>query len=213
MIRDTFITRDHVRLAARLRTPPGHAPFGCVVFVHGLGSDKDSPRNVVIAEALLDRGIASLLFDLSGHGDSTSDPRGAGAMLDDVTAAFRWVCLQAEIDPSRIGVAGSSMGATIALQAVGAGRVKPAALVLRCPPIEPGDAPPLDLPALVIIGSHDPLLHGVRTTVRDVPAYTLEVVEGAGHLFEEPGVLARATELTVEWFARHLAAAARVGAR
>jgi len=98
MRRNAIIPRDHIQLAARLISPEGPGPFPCVVFVHGLGSDKDSPRNVVVAERLVDSGVAALLFDLSNHGESSLDPRGSAAMPDDVAAAFAWAPRQPEID-------------------------------------------------------------------------------------------------------------------
>ena len=77
------IPRDGVELAARLLLPAPGA--GVVVFVHGLGSSKNSPRNVVIAERLCDVGLGALLFDLSGHGDSSpsAGDREGDAFVDD----------------------------------------------------------------------------------------------------------------------------------
>lgn len=108
--RDVAITRNGVRLAARLMLPPLAARVPCVIFVHGLGSSKASPRNVVIATHLLDAGLAALLFDLSGHGESSTDPRGEAAYVDDVEAVFYWAQSLPQIDPDRWGIAGSSLG-------------------------------------------------------------------------------------------------------
>src|SRR3972149_3889727 len=63
--RDIMVIRDSVRLTSRLSLPHGPGPFACAIFVHGLGSSKESPRNVTIAQHLLAAGIATLLFDLS----------------------------------------------------------------------------------------------------------------------------------------------------
>jgi alpha-beta hydrolase superfamily lysophospholipase len=202
------IPRDGVRLSARLSLPAGRPPFACVVFVHGLGSSKDSPRNVVIAEHLLDAGIATLLFDLSGHGESSADPRGDGrAYVEDLAAAYEWARRRPEIADGRIGVAGSSLGAAVALDAVRAGRINPAGLVLRAPPVKAGGLDGIDASALVLIGSQDPLLPQVRAAVRGRPV-TLRVIGGAGHLFEEPGGLEQVLEQTLAWFGEHLAARA-----
>lgn len=205
--REATVWRDAVRLAARLVLPSAPLPAPCVVFVHGLGSSKDSPRNVVIAEHLVDAGIAAVLFDLSGHGDSTDDPRGAGAYVDDVASVYAWARDQTEVDADRMGIAGSSMGATVALDAVLAGRVQPAAMVLRAPPVDPGAFDALDVPTLVLIGEADPLLPNVEPAAERGHAVTLSVVAGAGHLFEEPGALQEALDRTVAWFREHLAAA------
>jgi len=206
MKRTAVIPREQVRLAARLLTPEGLGPFPCVIFVHGLGSDKDSPRNVVVAEALVDRGVAALLFDLSNHGESSSDPEGAAGMPADVTAAFTWVARQPEIDRTRIGISGSSLGGVVAVDAVASGRIAPAALVLRAPPVSPSELRGIRVPTLVVVGSLDPLLRGIRAAVEGMSVVHLEVVPGASHLFEEPGVLERAVALTVDWFVRHVAA-------
>jgi putative phosphoribosyl transferase len=199
--REAIITRDGVRLAASLMTPGGPGPFPLVVFVHGLGSSKESPRNVVIANHLVDAGIASLLFDLSGHGDSSDDPAGGiEAFVADLEAVFRWADEQDEVNKDLIGVAGSSMGATVAVAAVIAGRVHPHAMVLRAPPVQVSDFRRIQVPSLVLIGSQDPLRRSVEEGVRGCPDLTLSVVQGAGHLFEEPGTLRQALDRTVDWF-------------
>jgi putative phosphoribosyl transferase len=199
------IARDHISLSAVLITPGQNGPFPCVVFVHGLGSGKDSPRNVVIAEHLVDAGIAAFLFDLSGHGESSPDPRGQDpqAYVDDTVASMRWLRGRPELRSHAIGLSGSSMGAVVAVAAVQQGLATPAAMVLRAPPIRPDDLDEIGTPTLVVVGSEDPLLPEINAAVRSHPV-ALSVVPGAGHLFEEPGTLERALDLTVEWFVSHL---------
>ncbi|MBI5949434.1 MAG: alpha/beta fold hydrolase [Chloroflexi bacterium] len=204
---EAFIRRDGVELAARLRLPGGRAPV--VVFVHGLGSSKDSPRNVVIAERLVDAGIAALLFDLSGHGESTAGRHeGIEAYVDDLVAAVAWVKEQPGIDAEHLAIAGSSLGAVVALQAVQSGRVKPAALVLRAPPADPEEFRGLTVPALLLVGSDDPLLEQACGAAGVSPSVRLQVAPGASHLFEEPGTLELATDATVSWLRGQLAAPA-----
>jgi predicted phosphoribosyltransferase/pimeloyl-ACP methyl ester carboxylesterase len=199
--RDVEITRDGVRLAGSLATPDGPAPFPLVIFVHGLGSSKESPRNVVIANHLVDAGIATLLFDLSGHGESSDDPVGGlEAYVADLEAAFQWASGRAEVRKDFIGIAGSSMGATVAVAAAAEGRVHPRTMVLRAPPVQPQEFRRIHVPSLVLIGSQDPLRRSVEAGVRDCPELTLSLVEGAGHLFEEPGTLRVALDNTVDWF-------------
>jgi predicted phosphoribosyltransferase len=77
-------------------------------------------------------------------------------------------------------------------------------MVLRAPPLGPGDWVTLDVPSLILIGSHDPLLPDVRAGAAGCPVATLSVVEGASHLFEEPGTLEEALTRTVEWFRTRL---------
>ncbi len=205
--RPAAIRRDGVSLAAVLLLPSGRGPFPCVVFVHGLGSSKESPRNTVIAERLLDAGLGVVLFDLSGHGESSRDPRdGDNAYVDDLVAAFRWAEEQQEVDAARLGVAGSSLGGTIAASAVGRGLIRPAAMVLRAPPVGLRDLDSLPVPALVLVGTADPLLLSVQAAAERSSLAQLSVVPGAGHLFEEPGALEEAVQRTVTWFVARLTA-------
>ena len=202
------ITRDGIRLAARLSLPvTGRRPLPCVIFIHGLGSSKESPRNTVVAERLLDARFATLLFDLSGHGESGLDPRGEDAYVDDLVAAYRWAQAQPDLDQDRLGIAGSSLGAVIAVRATRSARIQPATMVLRAPPLRPTDWQTLRVPSLVLVGSEDPLLPGARTGAQRCRAATLAVVPGAGHLFEEPGTLEEAIRRTVAWFVERLVAA------
>ena len=203
--RDVAITRNGVRLSARVLLPGVATRVPAVIFVHGLGSSKTSPRNVVIATHLLDAGLGVVLFDLSGHGASSADARGQAAYVDDVGAVFRWAEGQPQLDPERLGIAGSSLGAVIAAEAVQRGLARPATMVLRAPPMTMAGWQALSIPSLVIIGSEDPLLPDVRAGVARCPAATLSVVAGAGHLFEEPGTLDEALARTVGWFRTRLA--------
>lgn len=204
--REARVRRDGIELAVRLRLPGGKPPH--VTFVHGLGSSKDSPRNVVIGERLVDEGIAALLFDLSGHGESGGRPGSIDQYVDDLVAIESWSGSQTELRGGPHAVAGSSLGAVVALQGVLQGRVTADALVLRSAPISAEEYGGLTVPALLLVGSHDPLVADAREAARRCPAIDLRVVQGAGHLFEEEGTLEEATAITVEWLARTLVALA-----
>lgn len=197
------IQRDGIRLFLRLFLPGPAAPL--VVFVHGLGSSSDSPRNVVLAEHLHDAGIGTVLFDLSGHGDSSFDPRNdVRAYIDDLEAVATWVREQPETVASPLAIAGSSLGGVVALRALRQGRVQPLALLLRAPPADPGDFEGLAIPALVLVGSRDPLLPTIQAAVSRSPLAELRVIDDAGHLFEEPGALEQVVRLGVEWLVARL---------
>ncbi|HWC28957.1 MAG TPA: alpha/beta fold hydrolase [Dehalococcoidia bacterium] len=199
--RPTQMERDGIRLAGILTTPAPVGSFPLVIFVHGLGSSKESPRNLVIASRLVEAGIATLLFDLSDHGESSPDPRdGVDAYAADLEAVFAWARQQSEIVKDRIGIAGSSLGAVVAAKALADRKVSPRTMVLRAPPMEAADFRAVTVPSLVLIGSRDPLRRQVEAGTADQPQLTLSVVEGASHLFEEPGTLEEATQRTVEWF-------------
>jgi pimeloyl-ACP methyl ester carboxylesterase len=176
-----------------------------VIFVHGLGSSKESPRNAIIASRLLERGIATLLFDLSGHGESSSDRSdGLAGFVADLETVFAWAGQQGEVDGKCIGISGSSLGGTIAVEALTQGKISPRTMVLRAPPIEAEEFEKISVPSLVLVGSLDPLLAGVELGVAGCPDLALDIVPGASHLFEEPGTLEEATRLTVEWFISEL---------
>jgi dienelactone hydrolase len=200
----TRIRRDGVELAAHLLLPAAATPPE-VIFVHGLGSGKDSPRNVAIAERVRDAGIAALLFDLSGHGESSADPRGedTDAYCDDLVAVFDWLQSRGEVDGARIGISGSSLGGVVALDAMRSRRVSPISAVLRAPPLSAHDLEAVSLPALVLVGSRDPLSSMLEVAPRSAHVRVVTVAD-ASHLFEEPGTLERALEETVAWFRRTL---------
>lgn len=193
------------RLAAEVAIPAGEGPFPAVLFVHGLGSGKDSPRNILLSELLLDSGFATVRFDLSSHGDSSEDKRGIEAFPDDVVAAYRWTTRLDGVDPARVGIAATSAGARGALQAVNAGRIEPAALALRAPVLDEDVYPRrTTIPTLIVIGDLDGLFPKVGSMSHDVEGVKLVIVPGASHNFEEEGTLDRVVEATVAWFQQHL---------
>jgi acetyl esterase/lipase len=88
----------------------------------------------------------------------------------------------------------------VAARAFAAAKVAPRTMVLRAPPMEPAEFRALQLPCLILIGSHDPLLREVQLGAASQPQLSLSVVQGASHLFEEPGTLEEAVQRTVDWF-------------
>ena len=155
---------------------------------------------MVVAERLVDAGFGTVLFDLSGHGDSTKATRpGIEGYVDDLVAVFDWAVAQRWVARSRVAVAGSSLGGVVALEATKEGRVTPAALVLRAAPAEVEEYQGVSCPALLLVGTRDSLLAGARAAAAAHPSFTLRTVEGASHLFEEPGTLEVAVEATVSW--------------
>jgi pimeloyl-ACP methyl ester carboxylesterase len=156
---------------------------------------------------LVDAGIAALLFDLNGHGDSSLDTQdGEKGYIEDLATIFDWVSSQAHLSGTRLGIAGSSLGAAVALHTVIRRMAVPTAIVLRAPPLESHDFVALTIPTLVIVGSRDPLCPTLAGIDRANRAVSLSVVNGASHLFEEPGTLEVATNETVQWFGQHLGA-------
>jgi putative phosphoribosyl transferase len=126
------------------------------------------------------------------------------AYVADLQAVFAWAATEPHVKNSTIGIAGSSLGATVAVQALARGGVKPRTMVLRGPPLGAEEFRAVNVPSLVIIGSRDPLRSGVEWGVISCPQITLSIVEGASHLFEEPGTLQQALQRTVDWFVEKL---------
>jgi dienelactone hydrolase len=208
-IRVVFKNSRGLALSGRLLLPASPGPFPVVVFAHGLGSGKDSPRNRAVAEALRGLGFAAFLFDFTGHGESEGAPEEStqAQQLDDLAAALDVVEGADEVDARRIGVAGASSGAAVALlQAARDGRVR--ALVLRSPnPTGAEDAvPKVTAPTLLIVGERDaPIREAVEPLVgRFAGPRKLEVVAGGDHLFEDPAARARATAAATAWLTDHL---------
>lgn len=201
------LVRDRVQLAACLSLPPARSPLPCVIFAHGAGSSGESLAAAIIGRRLLEAGIATLLFDLSGEGASTADPRqGDDAHVEDMEAVFKWIRARPEIDPDRLAVAASGAGCVIALRAVRRRLVAPSALVLIAPQLEPCGFVGVPAAALVIAGSGDPALEQIRTVVNWSNSATLRLIEGAGSDLENGGALESAAAMAVDWFERHFAA-------
>jgi putative phosphoribosyl transferase len=190
-----------------------HAPepaTGLVVFAHGSGSSRHSPRNRMVADVLYDAGLGTLLLDLL----TPSEERDRAFVFDigllaaRLTAATEWARQRAETRSCRIGYFGASTGAGAALWAAADRPGSVDAVVSR------GGRPDLALPrlgevtapTLLIVGSEDvAVLDLNRKALAALPAgCALSVVQGATHLFEEPGTLAEAAILARDWFVRHL---------
>jgi predicted phosphoribosyltransferase/pimeloyl-ACP methyl ester carboxylesterase len=212
-----FASSRGFELAGELLMPDTADPHPVVVFAHGWGSSKASPRNRAIAEALVGEGISAFLFDFTGHGESqgTLADSSEAQQADDLRAAIAVLGTLDDIDTERLGVAGASSGAAAALRCA-AGRPAVRALVLRSANVagetEAGTADVLDAaarvtaPTLLVVGERDaPVLDQNEALVRALAGpRRLEVVPRGDHLFEDREALARAIELTTAWFSRHL---------
>ena len=206
-------TRDGVRLDATLHVAPD--PAGLVIFVHGSGSSRLSPRNVAVARALEQRGLATLLFDLL----TASEARDRRKVFDvelltrRLVEATAWARDQAGLDGAPLGYFGASTGAAAALRAAATQGDAIGAVVSRGGrPDLAGDAlGRVSSPTLLIVGGDDREVLELNERAARLLAGPCElaVVPGAGHLFEEPGALAQVTRLAGDWFERHLRRSAR----
>jgi len=200
---------DGLRLDANLTMP--EVPRGLVVFAHGSGSSRLSPRNRAVAVALRDAGFASLLFDLLTEREGQRrelafDVPLLSSRLEQVTREARSL---ARLRALPVGYFGASTGAAAALSAAAALGAEIAAVVSRGgrPDLAGERLPSVVSPTLLIVGERDRevLELNLRAAERLRCPHDLVAVAGAGHLFEEPGAMQRVAELAIEWFRRHLA--------
>lgn len=208
-LRVSFKTTRGFGLVGRLLLPPPPGPHPVVVFAHGWGSGKDSPRNGAAAEALRALGFAAFLFDFTGHGESDGglDDSTPEQQVGDLGAALDALEGAEEVDRRRIGVVGASSGAAVALlRAAEDGRIR--ALALRSPNVSGAEdaLPRVTAPTLLVVGEHDEPIRAMLEPLigRLGGPHRLEVVAGGDHLFEDPAALARATASIVAWFKEHL---------
>lgn len=196
-------------LDANLDGPEG-APL--VVFAHGSGSSRHSPRNQHVAHMLNDRGLRTLLLDLLTPEEEQRDLVTAehrfdiGLLGERVESAVEWA--SDELRPPSIGIFGASTGAAAALVAAASLPAKVAAVVSRGgrPDLASRVLDAVEAPTLLIVGGRD---HTVIDLNRDAlhklgRGHELDIVEGATHLFEEPGALDEVAELAGSWFVRYL---------
>jgi len=186
------------------------SPTGVVLFAHGSGSSRHSPRNQYVADVLFQAGLGTLLFDLLTPAEELDRANVfnidlLGRRLAEVT---RWVTDRADTSGCRIGYFGASTGAAAALWAAAEPGGQIAAVVSRGgrPDLAGAKLPQVTAPTLLIVGGADAtVLELNREAQRLLPGETrLAVVPGATHLFEEPGALGAVAELAADWFTRYL---------
>lgn len=207
---------ENLTLAGNLRVPPG--PAGIVVFVHGSGSGRFSPRNQFVARSLHNIGIATLLLDLLTEQEELLDQvhghlRFNITLLSErVLGATQWLLIQPEVAHLKLGYFGASTGAAAALVAAAQQPRLIAAVVSRGgrPDLAGNMLEQVKAPTLLIVGSRDEIvirLNEEASTHLHVEKH-LEIVAGATHLFEEPGTLEQVATLAGQWFTRYLASQA-----
>lgn len=203
---------DERALPGDLGMPAG--AHGIVLFAHGSGSSRHSPRNQYVARALERRGLATVLIDLLTREEEAIDDQTAQYRFDIGTLASRlativdWLRRRTDTSSLPIGLFGASTGGGAALMAAAARPKEIAAVVSRGgrPDLAGTALPRVAAPTLLIVGGLDaPVIRMNRDAMRHMRAeVTLEIVAGATHLFEEPGALERVAELAGAWFSRHL---------
>jgi pimeloyl-ACP methyl ester carboxylesterase len=205
--------RESVSLGRR-RLPgdlavPGTA-VGLVVFAHGSGSSRLSPRNTAVADALNRENLATLLFDLLtvGEADDRANVFDIELLGRRVVEALDWIDTRPDLAALPIGLFGASTGAAAALVAASIRPGRVAAVVSRGgrPDLAGGHLKSVAAPTLLIVGADDRnVLHLNETALAGIGAEKqLEIVPAATHLFEEPGALEAVARLAAAWFGHHL---------
>ena len=214
--RSVQILVDQVRLVGDLVLPADARAV--IVFAHGSGSSRRSPRNIGVAERLHRDRLGSLLFDLLTEPEGEDRAR----VFDDellarrLEAAVRWVQQQPGLGRRPVALFGASTGAAAAL--VTSSRISEVAAVVSRggrPDLAGDSLERVTAPTLLIVGKQDPeVLELNRSAQRRMRCETkLEIVPGATHLFEEEGALERVGDLAAGWFATHLSGASAAGSR
>lgn len=213
MVRTLPIEAGATELEGLLRTP--EMARGIVLFAHGSGSSRLSPRNNFVAERLCARGLATLLFDLLTATEEQIDARTAKLRFDiplltaRLTAVTDWVRRHAELADLPLGYFGASTGAAAALAAA-ARLPQVRAVVSRGgrPDLAGAALLAVRAPTLLIVGGNDSQTLALnRTALGQLGCEArLAIVPEATHLFVEPGALERVASLAAGWFERHLRA-------
>ncbi|MBN8890732.1 MAG: hydrolase [Rhodospirillales bacterium 70-18] len=189
---------------------PAIQPFGLVLFAHGSGSSRHSPRNRIVAAALREASLATLLFDLLTEDEATDRqlvfdiPLLAGRLRD----AAKWATRDNRVAALPQGYFGASTGAAATLLAAAEPDARVCAVVSRGgrPDLAGTALAHVRAPTLLIVGGADDVVLGLNRAAqgRMRCECRLTVVPGATHLFEEPGTLDEVVTLARAWFLRHL---------
>jgi putative phosphoribosyl transferase len=213
MLMDTAVAIDagEVTLDADLVVPDGAR--GVVLFAHGSGSSRHSPRNRQVASRLLEEGFATVLADLLTDREDQYDADTAalrfdiGLLAGRMTAIVDWVG-RAQTLGLPIGLFGASTGAAAALVAAAERPVEVRAVVSRGgrPDLAEEALGRVEAPTLLIVGGRDPLVIDLNRQAAGAltAPHRIDIVPGATHLFEEPGTLETVADRAAGWFAEHL---------
>jgi pimeloyl-ACP methyl ester carboxylesterase len=208
-----LVDAGDLTLEGNLEVPPG-AP-GVVLFAHGSGSSRHSPRNRFVAAHLREAGLGTLLVDLLTQHEEQEDAYTGHLRFDipllaeRLVGAIDWLDSAAETRGLPVGLFGASTGAGAALLASVERPRRVAAVVSRGgrPDLAGPALRQVTAPTLLIVGGNDePVIELNKRAQRQLasPIQELVIVPGATHLFEEPGALEEVARLAAAWFARHL---------
>jgi putative phosphoribosyl transferase len=208
---EVSIEAGKVTLEGTLSLPPGTS--GIVLFAHGSGSSRHSPRNRYVARVLQTKGIGTLLFDLLTRDEESVDELTGELRFDiDFLAtrlidATRWIARRPDMQRMKLAYFGASTGAAAALVAAAQLPEQIAAVVSRGgrPDLAADALRSVRTPTLLIVGGDDePVISMNRQALQELQCEKkLVIVPGATHLFEEPGTLEEVARLAADWFASY----------
>lgn len=199
-----------LRLEGILNWP--HDAGGAVLFAHGSGSSRLSPRNTQVAAVLNEAGLGTLLFDLltEDEAEDRANVFDIGLLAERLGLATKWLRGQPGLQHARVGYFGASTGAAAALAAAALPDNQIGAVVSRGgrPDLAGSALRQVKAPTLLIVGgADDVVLELNRAALAELRCEKrLEIVPGATHLFEEEGALEQVADLAAHWFRDHLAA-------
>ena len=189
-------------------------PMALVLFAHGSGSSRHSPRNQFVARTLNRAGLGTLLFDLLTPEEEALDNYtrehrfNIDLLAERLVHATKWAGQQEETRDQRIGYFGSSTGGAAALVAAAEIPQDVGAVVSRGgrPDLAGNALPKVQAPILLIVGGNDDIVIELNEMARDQMRceVKLEIIPGATHLFEEAGALEQVAKLASDWFSLHL---------
>jgi len=210
--RSVTIPSADVELEGTLDVPSGAS--GVVVFAHGTGSSRFSPRNRHVAQVLREAGLATLLLDLLSPDEEEDDVItrehrfDIDLLAERVEHAIDWLAEEPETETLAVGLFGASTGASAALVAAAERPIRVGAVVSRGgrPDLADQSLPDVECPTLLIVGGRDDVVIDLNERARDHMrcAVRLEIIPGATHLFEEPGTLDQVARLARDWFVNNL---------
>ena len=206
------IRADRAILSGNLNIPKD--AIAIVLFAHGSGSSRHSPRNQFVARTLNEAGLATLLFDLLTQDEEAIDMQARelrfniNLLAERLVHATKWAKQQPQTRDLRIGYFGSSTGGAAALVAAVDLSQDIGAVVSRGgrPDLAGEALPKVQAATLLIVGGNDDIVIELNEQARDRMRCEakLEVIPGATHLFEESGALEKVATLASDWFVKHL---------
>lgn len=210
---EVWIASGNVNLEGSLAQP--ETPRGIILFAHGSGSSRNSPRNQYVAQELNKAGFSTLLFDLLTPDEESTDqesrelPFNITFLAERLIDATQWVAQNLDMQNLKIGYFGASTGAAAALVAAAQFPNAVGAVVSRGgrPDLAGSSLPNVQAPTLLIVGEKDsPVIEMNKQALAELAGEKkLEIVPGASHLFEEPGALEEIAKMARQWFEQYLA--------